>query len=110
MTDDLKPIEEYTATYDTFSPRLLKATVEKSRDLTDSFLMMFGTPDNYQGHRAIVQTSCEALLAWLVVEGYVTLNPEWVITDEESAEREVERAARKAARPERPEFPLGGYA
>lgn len=92
-----QPQEVYEAAYDNMSPRLHVRLKEQGADMTHSYLMMFGDPKSYAGFRQFAHALTTSGILWALAEGIVTLNDEWVISDEESAEREVNQASARVS-------------
>lgn len=87
--------ERYTEIMDTFGAEFRSVTNEKLRDVVDSSLVIMGDPRSYASTLAFSKATLEAVVLWLVTEGWLVLADKALATEDEIKKRRERRAERE---------------
>lgn len=95
-------IEKYGVVHDTFGGELRKKIAEYAAECVDSSLLLYGDPKDYRTFRNLGDSVAEAVVLYLVTEGFLSVPEEYQSTDEE-------RDASKAKRDQRSQGPSNPF-
>jgi len=80
-------VERCREVVETFSEEFARAIADKSSECLHNYLLMYPEPKNYAELWNLGHAMTDAVLLFLVAEGYLEVVPKYLATDEEKAKR-----------------------